>query len=252
MTHPDTLTGCPYCPGHHITDPDQHRRWHALVAEQTGDSTSPMTLNDLRDARGITYTLPDVSRTRQQWTRDAWQRLAEAIDAGEPFTTEQFLALCGDPRNLSVAEHILHTAEADRRLVGDGRRWTPVRPVGPRLDRVRVDTGLDAPVESHRAADAHAARQAGLSRNGTDRARTLALVAVRGARGATSDEVERQTNRLHQSVSACLYGLEKDGLVTHDGPVRQTRSGEDARAYLVTAFGLAELRRIEQARPAPW
>lgn len=140
---------------------------------------------------------------------------------------------------------------ARRTVDGEPVRYVPPPPprtthAGAALDRARTDTGLDHPRESHAAA------AGALSRSGTLRATVLALVAARAGDGATSDEVERHTGRAHQSVSATLYGLEKDGLATRTGPVRRTGNGEDARAYVVTSHGTSELRRLRVPHPGAW
>lgn len=114
------------------------------------------------------------------------------------------------------------------------------------LDSPRADVGLQHPPESHAAA------AGALGRSRTLRAQVLALVAARREHGATSDEVEQHTGRAHQTVSACLYGLEQDGLAARIGPVRPTRQHTDARAYVVTPHGTAELRRVQQPHPGQW
>lgn len=111
----------------------------------------------------------------------------------------------------------------------------------PAVDRPVVRTG--------RARESQQAARKALARSGTLRAQALALVAARGPLGATSDELERKMGRAHQSVSATLNTLEGDGLCERVGPVRQTANGAEARAYVVTPYGLAELRRVRQPRP---
>lgn len=55
--------------------------------------------------------------------------------------------------------------------------------------------------------------------------------------GLTCDEVERALNQAHQTVSARISGLVRDGFIRANGEVRLTRYGRKARVYVTTAAG---------------
>lgn len=66
----------------------------------------------------------------------------------------------------------------------------------------------------------------------TVRSSVLKFVKRRPATGATSDEVEKRLKLPHQTASARLSDLERDGLVYRSHTRRKTRQGGMARAYL--------------------
>lgn len=64
------------------------------------------------------------------------------------------------------------------------------------------------------------------------RARLLGFIGARGAQGATADEVERALVLPHQSASARLSEMLRDGAIHDSGRRRKTRQGRAARVYL--------------------
>ena len=52
-------------------------------------------------------------------------------------------------------------------------------------------------------------------------------------RGATCDEVERRLKLKHQTVSARINGLKKNGRIIRCGKFRKTSSGHDAEVLVV-------------------
>lgn len=93
----------------------------------------------------------------------------------------------------------------------------------------------DAPVES---AEAAAAVQPSVS---IRRRRVLLHVAAQNMRGIISDELEQDLGMPHQSASACLHWLERQGFIRRDGRRRPTRTGAMAGVYVVTPDGRAAL-----------
>lgn len=79
---------------------------------------------------------------------------------------------------------------------------------------------------------AAAISMAGLSRK-LDNA-VLAYIARQGVNGATCQEVEWALDGLHQSISAAVSRLKKQGLVRDSGDRRLTQSGRKA-AVMVAA-----------------
>lgn len=65
------------------------------------------------------------------------------------------------------------------------------------------------------------------------RARVVNLIASRGALGCTSDEAEVALALSHQSVSARFTEAKAAGQIVDSGITRPTRSGRNARVYLV-------------------
>lgn len=182
----------------------------------------PLPVPPLTDAqRGIP---PLVGWKPPRYKTDA-ERRREAIAAGQR---------AAKPRKAKPAGGVVVIDREDRE---DRQRA---------VDAPRADVGMDHPRQSHAAA------AVALRRSGSLRAEVLALVAVRKDKGATSDEIERHLKRSHQSISATLYGLAKDGLCVQEGPTRLTQYRNEAVAYLVTRFGVSELRRVDQPRPADW
>jgi len=66
----------------------------------------------------------------------------------------------------------------------------------------------------------------------TVRNTVLKYVTRRFATGATSDEIEKRLRLPHQTASARLSDLERDGLIYQSHLRRKTRQGGMARAYL--------------------
>jgi len=66
----------------------------------------------------------------------------------------------------------------------------------------------------------------------TVRSQVLGFVARRYRTGATSDEIEKRLRLPHQTASARLSDLERDGLIYQSHLRRKTRQGGMARAYL--------------------
>lgn len=71
------------------------------------------------------------------------------------------------------------------------------------------------------------------------RNRIVVWIGRRGARGATSDEVEVVSGLSHQTVSARLTEAKQLGLVEPDGRRRPTRSGRNAAVLVRTSKPLA-------------
>lgn len=69
---------------------------------------------------------------------------------------------------------------------------------------------------------------------GTLRARVLAVFERCGAHGATCDEVERDMDGRHQTISARVYELRNGGWIVDSGRTRKTRSGRQAIVYVLT------------------
>ena len=64
------------------------------------------------------------------------------------------------------------------------------------------------------------------------RARLLEYIRSRGAEGATADEVERRLGLPHQSASARISEMFRDGAIHDSGRRRKTAHGRAARVYL--------------------
>ena len=73
--------------------------------------------------------------------------------------------------------------------------------------------------------------------------RTAALAFIKRASGATCDEIEVSMDLLHQTASAMLRTLEKQGYITKTTNTRKTRRGSDATVYAITPAGLSEYNR---------
>lgn len=64
------------------------------------------------------------------------------------------------------------------------------------------------------------------------RARVLRLINRRPKSGFTCDEVEQRLDMLHQTASARMAELSRDGLIYESGRVKPTRTGCRARVML--------------------
>lgn len=64
------------------------------------------------------------------------------------------------------------------------------------------------------------------------RSRLLEYIRSRGAEGATADEIERRLALPHQSASARLSEMLRDGAIHDSGRRRKTAQGRQARVYL--------------------
>jgi predicted transcriptional regulator len=65
----------------------------------------------------------------------------------------------------------------------------------------------------------------------TTRAKILAYISKRGAKGATCDEIEAKLNLPHQTASARVFDLKKAASIRDTGSTRATRSGRQATVY---------------------
>lgn len=64
------------------------------------------------------------------------------------------------------------------------------------------------------------------------KARIYAFINSRGARGATTDEVQIATGMLHQTVSARMSELKASDLIVPNGESRPTRTGRAAGVFI--------------------
>lgn len=62
----------------------------------------------------------------------------------------------------------------------------------------------------------------------------LAAIVERGPVGATTDELETQLGLSHQSASARVSTLKKQGAIVENGQRRKTRSGRNAAVYILS------------------
>lgn len=89
----------------------------------------------------------------------------------------------------------------------------------------------------HGGADTSAAAHS----SGTDegrlamRTRLLGFIRSRGAEGATADEIEHALEFPHQSASARISEMLRDGAIHDSGRRRKTHQGRAARVYLLGA-----------------
>jgi predicted transcriptional regulator len=60
------------------------------------------------------------------------------------------------------------------------------------------------------------------------------VISCAGARGLTTDEIERLTGLKHQTASARVYELHKKKLIVDSGQRRPTGSGRMAVVYVAT------------------
>ena len=72
----------------------------------------------------------------------------------------------------------------------------------------------------------------------------LRLVKAKDAAGLTCDELEQVTGWSHQTVSARLYQMEQRGWLERPGHTRATRTGSQAKAYILTERGQDQLRQV--------
>lgn len=107
-----------------------------------------------------------------------------------------------------------------------------VRPIGMSSDGSRAPGEYDPPhvvgSDTSKAAAESVAAHAPILRE-----QVLAQIAKRGAVGATCDEIEVSLNGRHQTISARVRELAKDGLIVDSGKRRPTRSGRTASVYVV-------------------
>jgi DNA-binding transcriptional ArsR family regulator len=94
----------------------------------------------------------------------------------------------------------------------------------------------------HRGADTSRAANPSAAEKRVQRLRVYA--GIRQAYGgATCDELEVALDMRHQTASARITELRKDGLIVDTGLRRATRSGRSARVYeIVTAAGVLSQR----------
>ncbi len=71
--------------------------------------------------------------------------------------------------------------------------------------------------------------------NGSIRERVASFIKKRGAMGATSDEIEHEMKLPHQTCSARVHELEKEGRIIDCGSRRKTRSGRKAKVFMEMA-----------------
>jgi hypothetical protein len=101
---------------------------------------------------------------------------------------------------------------------------------------------IDAPgpaVSVHQSATSQAAGEAARLRHGTLKAQVYEFIRTH-PNGATTDEVEVELHRSHQSVSSAVHSLKVAGHITplvRDGRTveRSTRSGSAAVVYVIAA-----------------
>lgn len=67
----------------------------------------------------------------------------------------------------------------------------------------------------------------------TDRRVIFDHIEKAGAVGCTCDAIEGQLSMLHQTVSARLKDLRDSGSIIDSGQRRKTRTGRDARVYIL-------------------
>lgn len=72
-----------------------------------------------------------------------------------------------------------------------------------------------------------------LSAAATLRARVRGYIGVKGAAGATCDEIEEALDMRHQTCSARCRELVLDGQIIKTASVRHTRSGRNANIYVL-------------------
>jgi len=63
---------------------------------------------------------------------------------------------------------------------------------------------------------------------------------------ATTDELEQALNKCHQTVSARVNELAKDGYVATADWSRKTRNGRNALVYKLTAAGIKAAKKVEE------
>lgn len=71
---------------------------------------------------------------------------------------------------------------------------------------------------------------------GTRRHEAFSLIQAAGARGLTDDELESNSGRSHQTMSATRNSLLADGVIVDSGQRRPTRYGNPAIAWVVAGY----------------
>jgi len=89
-----------------------------------------------------------------------------------------------------------------------------------------------APVGRDHPETAADAAHLALPNTGTIKRSIYELIVASGPRGMTSDEAQRAMNGSHQTFSARISDLAKDGLIIDSGIRRRTQAGSPAAAYI--------------------
>lgn len=165
----------------------------------------------------------EVETTAETTVRERWRVVAPADS-----TPEDLLDLLGHD-SASFIDETNIGEEQDRTVVGSRivRSEPHARPVGAPVN----------PVGLHHPATAQAAGRRMALRLGSKRQKVYEWIKARGLRGATADEVGEHFGWGHQSASAAVSTLKKDGWLVvrrYDGhPVtRPTRSGNPAEVMI--------------------
>jgi hypothetical protein len=113
----------------------------------------------------------------------------------------------------------------------DYRPGAPKTAKPPSVTQGRVTTGATHPETSFAAAERAKLRV------GSHRKEVFDLIRLAGPRGMTDDEIEAETGRQHQSVSARRRGLAEDKLIVDSGARRFTRGGSRAIVWVTPENG---------------
>jgi transcription initiation factor IIE alpha subunit len=99
---------------------------------------------------------------------------------------------------------------------------------------------LDTSLEAARSYAEHAS---------TDSTRVLRVIRFLGDHGATDDEIEQALGMPHQTASARRRDLVIAGMVVDSGLRRRTRSGRNAKVWIVATDGVQPALELQTKGP---
>jgi len=138
---------------------------------------------------------------------------------------------CGGPRAWHMGgacscDSCRALPEADRCHEFQAAAPTPKEAALAKASENSAPVGREHPDTSHEAAALI------LPNTGTMKRSIYELIVASGERGMTSDEAQRAMNGTHQTFSARVSELAKDGLIVDSCIRRRTRSGDRAVVYI--------------------